>query len=380
MAGGKYPGPTGPFDFDVQDGTMAQTCGAQGNSLCVSGHPAHKKRHRTRLKLVLSHEGKGLDGKEGPREGQYWVSSLDPNSVLLYDFAVSSSDLGSAHKYELDKLARRIANQPNKIWKMRIEGRASTTGTEALDKGLSLDREQAVHAYLIGRLNGVQVEADGVGKHAALRAGQPDHTENMFWRAVLVRIWAADKPIPPPPPPPPKRTSDGKKTKTFMIRVLDGDTDGISTPIAHLGGARDVLNFEIVDVNEKLICTYRYAGGSGSLGVGLDIGGYSPVHYMGTQTFQQFEVPKDWALDQIHGSAMLEGLGATIVGKVAYGHTRLKFSPNGSWHPPLWGYKETISDLDLGVSIQLPSGGGNLGYGTIKLVGKPRPYTGDLPQ
>ena len=380
MAAGKPPGPTGPFDFDVQDGTTALNCGGHGHSICLTGHPAHRERHVSRLKLVLGPEGRGSSNRPGPREGQYWASPLDPNSVLLYDFAVGSSDLGSAHLYELDKLARRIANQPNKIWKMRIEGRASTTGTEELDKGLSLDRSQAVYAYLIGRLNGVKVESDGVGKDAARRAGQADHTENMFWRAVLVRIWASDKPIPPPPPPPPKHTSDGKKTKTFMIHVLNGTTATFSTPIVHLGASKDELNFEIADLEERMICTYRYIGGSGSLGVGFDIEGYSPAYYRGTQTWQPFEVPKDWALDQIHGSAMLEGLGATAAGKVAYGRTRFKFSPNAPSHPPLWGYKQTIEDLDLGVTYQLPSAGGNLGYGTIKLVGKPRPYTGDLPQ
>jgi hypothetical protein len=389
-------GPTGFHPVNVKDGTLALTESAKPGPVCGSAN-AHRSsprrarptRKRGPLTLVLKHRTtKASHAHHVQRnpEGQVWRVSKEPWVGWLYDFAVNSAELGSAHKYYLDLTAREVRDltarwatrqSERRVWKLRIEGRASRTGSDGLNLSLSRDRAYSVHEYLEGKLSGVKVETDWVGEGAAAEALQRDNTENMMWRSVLVSIWLADKPKPPPPPDPPAKPT----TITFKIRVIGGSTGALETPFLKVASlSKDHLVIEIVDVEKKLICTYTYDGTGGGVGIGVTpFGPLSGVIYGGSKggEWKTFQVPRYWTLENIDGPAELHGLGIDTGALLSQGQSGFSFAyPDRKHWYSLYGTVVKISDIDLGETIGTPSAGVAATDGFITPVGKPRHYDG----
>lgn len=390
--GNRKHGPTGLHPVNVKDGTLTLTESAKPGIVCGSAnahrsstHHAHPTHKRKPLTLILKHRtNKASHAHHVQRnpEGQVWRVSKEPWVGWLYDFAVNSAELGSAHKYYLDLTAREVMRVRDRVWKLRIEGRASRTGSDGLNLSLSRDRAYSVHSYLEGKLSGVKVETDWVGEGAAAEALQRDNTENMMWRSVLVSIWAADSPKPVPPPPPKNDPPAAKPpTMTFKIRVIGGSTGSLETPFVKVASlSKDHLVIEIVDVEKQLICTYAYDGTGGGVGIGwTPFGPLSGVIYGGSKggEWKTFEVPRNWTLENIDGPAELHGLGIDTGMLMSRGQSGFSFAyPDRKHWYSLYGTVVRISDIDLGDTIGTPSAGVAATDGYIKPLGKPRRYDG----
>lgn len=313
----------------------------------------------------------------GISEGQVWKVSKDPFTGWLYDFGVKRSELRSAHKRYLDETARDLNQLRDRNWKLRIEGRASRTGSEGFNLSLSRDRAYSVHSYLKEKLTGVPMETDWVGEGLAAEAGEPDHKENMFYRAVLISVWPADKPRPPRPPPPSGATPSSKKspTKEFKIHVIGGASGSLSTPFLKTASVgEDVLDLEILDVEERLICRYTYNGRSVGLGLGWSPAGpVSGVVYGGGSKWHSFQVPRHWTLDHIGGSAELHGIGVNTGALVSRSQTGFSFAYMEHWYS-IVGTRVKISDIDTGDSIGTPSAGGSVSEGMLAPRGEPHHF------
>jgi hypothetical protein len=128
----------------------------------------------------------------------------------------------------------------------------------------------------------------------------------------------------------------------------------------------DSLTLEIADPAERKICRYQY---NSRFGAGGGVG-WSPAelasaaYYEGTKKWTAFDVALDWKADELGGDASLTGGGVGALNKSA-GLSNFKFERRKNWHSY---QKQTIPDLDLGVTIQPPGFGGSKTSGTMLLT------------
>lgn len=91
-------------------------------------------------------------------------------AFLLYDFEVGSSQLKSLHKGLLERLAEILARNPEH--KARLVGRASRTGTDAVDMKLSRQRAEAVAKFLRDhKVTNDQIVIEFIGKSSPFGTG-----------------------------------------------------------------------------------------------------------------------------------------------------------------------------------------------------------------
>lgn len=324
------------------------------------------------LKVKIAKE-KHSHLKSRVSDGFVWQLSKDPFVALLYDFDVGRADLKSAHKYYLDKLAGAVSGNSTKVWKICLEGRASRTGKEGKNLSLSRDRAYIVLEYITSKLPGTDVQKDWVGEEFAKKQGEPDEKENLFDRAVLLRLWATDKPKPDPPkkkPPQPKAS-----TKEFRIRIVRGYTASGSTPFVKTASVGvEKVTFCIWDVEEKMAAEYSYAGNLIGLGLGLDVEGYSGSIY-GGGGWSTFAAPRDWTLDHFMGIASLRTVGIDAgFGGPSKASTKFTFGQQlKHWYS---NKRQVIPDIDTGEGFTLPSVGVSRSEGPFIIDGKPFPYEG----
>jgi outer membrane protein OmpA-like peptidoglycan-associated protein len=115
----------------------------------------------------------------------------------LYDFDVGKARLKPAHARWLIGEVVPLLNSHGSV---SVSGLASRTATDSFNLSLSRLRAAAVLRFLrenTRRSFNVRSE-DWRGEAAAAAAGQPDDTEDDWYRAVIVSAWS--RPTPPPVP------------------------------------------------------------------------------------------------------------------------------------------------------------------------------------
>jgi outer membrane protein OmpA-like peptidoglycan-associated protein len=386
MGATKDPKPAGMYPVNVNDGTGPRSHSPSARPAGFKHSPSHNPsqhegagQRRTTWTLRFRgdrHKEKQSTSAEHRSEGFVWQQRRNPFVALLYGFDVGRADLKPAHTYYVDTLVAEIRGSVGKTWTARLEGRASRTGKDGANLTLSRDRAQRVAERLASQAPALDIEQkDWVGGRAASDAGDRDGKENLFHRAVLLKVWSTDVPPPPDPPPPPRR--DPPKTKkTFKICVVKGDARSVSTPGIKTGSLGvDIATFRIWDVGRKMAADYRYMALLGGAGVGIDVFGLSESIY-GGGAWSTFEAASDWTLEGFAGEASLSGIG--VEGGIASaGYATFTFTQRlGSrWWPKI--ATQNIPNIDTGTSRSLPSIGASRGMaGTLAMKGTPFPYEG----
>src|SRR5262245_60664655 len=109
-----------------------------------------------------------VDGSIEPLE----TSQLGcPTAFLLADFDINSSNLKRLHKKLLERLGDILKS--NEDHRVRLVGRASRSGTDAVDMQVSKQRAEAVARFLRGLgVGGDQIQVEFIGKSAPFSEGQ----------------------------------------------------------------------------------------------------------------------------------------------------------------------------------------------------------------
>lgn len=97
------------------------------------------------------------------------VTQTQDNQLMLnipsdISFAVGRSDIQSNFAPVLDQFAAGLRNNPNAD--VRIVGHTDSTGSDAVNNPLSVDRAASTRSYLVARgVDGRRIAIDGVGSH-----------------------------------------------------------------------------------------------------------------------------------------------------------------------------------------------------------------------
>lgn len=97
------------------------------------------------------------------------VTQTPDNQLMLnipsdISFAVGRSDIQSNFAPVLDQFAAGLRNNPNAD--VRIVGHTDSTGSDAVNNPLSVDRAASTRSYLVARgVDGRRIAIDGVGSH-----------------------------------------------------------------------------------------------------------------------------------------------------------------------------------------------------------------------
>jgi hypothetical protein len=304
-----------------------------------------------------------------------WQASKEPFVALLYDFAVGKSELKPEHTRYLEKLTFDMRRRTDVIWAISLEGRASRTGGEDLNLGLS-------------KVPATKIEVKWVGEELAKQAGEKEHHENMTYRAVLVWVWSADKPKPHVKVTPPVPAKPPSATKEFKIRTTGGRSMSFSLPGHELVSMiQDDIDLEILDVEANLHATYHYTGKGVSFGVGVPIPSpVSGIYYSHGGDWSSFKAPRDWTLGEFEGTASLSAAGVDSgkpgpvnpeTGKStpgSLGLTRFKFSHAEGKHWYSRPKRITINFFDMGDDYTVPNVSAGSSDGLMLMTSKPAPY------
>jgi len=295
---------------------------------------------------------------------KYDINTCPLLQALLYDFDVNSAKLKPSHIKFLEDQARAL--DPGTTWNIRIEGRASRTGTAEHNLKLSKQRAEAVKAYITLVAPSAQLKPDWVGEALAERQGEKDGAENMFFRAVELVIWPEGKPLPAPMKhePPKVEPTPPSPLKLFKIRVLRGQAMSLSSPMKNIPVyfSRDSYRLEIWDKEDNASAYYQYEG----QGKGFDFGPKVSVSANFAEgPWNEFAAPRHVALDDFGGPAMFESVGASYA-LDSVGYTVFRFRPL-HWYSIALGIK--IHDFQMGRTVGVP--GVQLGdsTGSLKYVG-----------
>ncbi|HLK65116.1 MAG TPA: OmpA family protein [Bryobacteraceae bacterium] len=310
--------------------------------------------------------------------GFVWQISADPLQALLYDFDIDHDDLKSAHLEFLDtKVLGAIQAGSRKKWRFKVEGRASRSGTEKHNLGLSQKRAQKAYEYVTKKAHGdLFAEAQWVGEDRAARDGQKDGKENMVYRAVLVDLCGEDKPIPPPPPPPviaaPPKPKTLPPNKPFQIRMLDGASVTYTLPlpgpiqkVMQAGVSRDSYTFEIRDVEANVSCVYLFEAMGKTLGPSLSVKNVGGGKTLGGD-WNDFSGPRWISVEDFEGPATLESAGVSH-GAASHGSTTFMFRPL-HWYSVAFGFR--IPNFKTGRTVGSPGVGVASTTGSLKLLSK----------
>lgn len=298
----------------------------------------------------------------GISKGNIKVFCKSPIDVLLFDFDINKADLKAAHRAWLSANviksleAQNVRGNYSPELKVVVEGRASRTGTERYNLGLSQKRANNVCKVLKSIVGdcGVKLSMSVIASGESM-SQYGDNTEFPIDRSVRIQFRErGQKKLP---------KIELPEQKVFKLRVLNSHSVSFTIGRKGFGGGieNESTTFQIWDVQESTVANYEYSntGRVGSIGAGISSnkkgkGGFSPKVGLNHGKWHKFYAPRSMRADDFSGPARLDGSVGLTIGKSFSTARDFRFgglAESKWWEGPVFNF--SIKDLDLGTSVGL---------------------------